>query len=312
MLVNPVRSMIMNAGKDKNMADSRTNFQLFLEAEINRYKGVYMPERTWFLKRVFVREASCATLHPNPEDEFCDPKIGPNYEIISNYEYQIKIARRYAKLRCYDEPLTVQKIRPDGYILLNGHHRWAAAIRMGVKRVPIKIVNLTQASDIQKMLENAKHSKSVALDLDEVVFVSGQDAVMEKALPFPARRVYKERLRYGVPALFRYLKTNGYDIWVYTAKYYSMEYIQYMFKWYGVQIDNIITGTSRKHKVDAEERKKLEALAAHQYAHTIHLDVSSLVRVDSATKTYEEFALTGNPQTWSKEIMEIVGRFDEQ
>ena len=32
-------------------------------------------------------------------------------------------------------------------------------MRMGVRRVPIHIVNLTQTADIQKMLQNAKHDK---------------------------------------------------------------------------------------------------------------------------------------------------------
>ena len=34
----------------------------------------------------FVRSVSCSKLHPNPNDEFCDPEIGPNYSIISCYE----------------------------------------------------------------------------------------------------------------------------------------------------------------------------------------------------------------------------------
>lgn len=294
-----------------NMADSQTNFQRYLEEEINKYKGVYMPVRASLLKRVFVRSASCKALHPNPEDEFCDPKIGPNYEIIAWYEKEIKKARLYNLERYIEEPLTVEKIRPDGYLLLNGHHRWVAAIRMGLRKVPIHIVNLTQASDIKKMLKNTKQNKRVALDLDEVVFVSGEDTAMERELRFPLKRVFKERLRYGVPAPFRFLKARGYDIWVYTAKYYSMDYIQHLFKWYGVRIDNIVTGTSRRSKAYAEERKKAEAQVANRYNYTLHLDTSSVMRVASGTKSYEEFALTGNPQTWSREIMEVVERLEK-
>ncbi|MDO4866385.1 MAG: ParB N-terminal domain-containing protein [Clostridia bacterium] len=289
------------------MAESKTSFQLFLEGEVNRYKGVYVPVKTAFLKRAFVRELPVKKLHPNPEDEFCDPQIGPNDEIVSRYQHEIWVAKKQRRIREIEEDLIVERIRPDGYILLNGHHRWAAAKRMGLRRVPVRIVNLTHSSDIKKMLKNAKHDKRVALDLDEVVFASGQDTAMEKALPFPANRVYKERLRYGVPALIRYFKTNGYDVWVYTAKYYSMEYIQHLFKWYGVRIDNIVTGTSRKGKADAEERKRLETLVTRKYPQMIHLDANSLVRIDRGTKSFEEFALSGNPRTWSQEIMEIVG-----
>lgn len=110
-----IAACLNGCGKGMNMAVSQTNFQSYLEEQINRYKGVYMPAKTGFLKRAFVKSASCNVLHPNPDDEFCDPKIGPNYDIISSYEQQIRKARMYKLDRFFDEPLTVEKIRPDGY-----------------------------------------------------------------------------------------------------------------------------------------------------------------------------------------------------
>ena len=65
------------------MAVAKTGFQAYLEEELNRYKGVMMPVKTGFPRRVFIRSAACKKLHPNPEDEFCNPEIGPNYEIIA-------------------------------------------------------------------------------------------------------------------------------------------------------------------------------------------------------------------------------------
>ena len=294
------------------MAQTKTPpFQDYLEEQLSRYKGVYVPVKTRFPIRVFIRRAATKALHPNPDDEFCDPKIGPNYGIISRYMEEIRDAQFHHDEPHFEEKLIVEKMRPDGYILVNGHHRWAAAYRTGLPSLPVKVVNLTHASDIRMMIENAKHDKRAALDLDEVVFVSDGDEAAEKQLPFPARRVYRERLRRGIPALFRCLKLHGYDIWVYTAKNYSMEYFRYMFKWYGVGIDNIITGVSRKDRLSEAEKKRLEALAANKYTHTLHLNRDSLLRVDSAGKSFEEFPLSGNPMTWSQEIMELVGRLDK-
>lgn len=85
-----------------------------------------------------------------------------------------------------------------------------------------------------------------------------------------------------------------------------MEYIQHMFKWYGVRIDNIVTGISRKGQADAEERKRMETLVTQKYPHMIHVDVNSVMSVNRDTKAYEEFALSGDSRTWSREIMEIV------
>ena len=61
------------------------DFQVFLDKEVNKVKGIYYPVKAGFLRRVLIRKALCRKLHPNPDDEFCDPGIGPNYGIISNY-----------------------------------------------------------------------------------------------------------------------------------------------------------------------------------------------------------------------------------
>ena len=86
------------------------------------------------------------------------------------------------------EPVMVEKTRPDGYMILNGHHRWAAAYRVGLRKLKIKIVDLTTQRDIRKMLENATSDKRVTLDLDEVVFRPATDPYLEQSL-----RLTKER-----------------------------------------------------------------------------------------------------------------------
>ena len=143
-----------------------------------KYKGVYVPVKAGLLRRFLITKLPPDKLHPNPDDEFCFPEIGPNYQIVSNYESEMRQFRNdrmggsvYAHIGAFD-PLYVQKIRPDGYMILNGHHRWAAARRVGLKTVDVKIVDLTQQSDIKKMLSSARHDKRVTLDLDEVVFCS--------------------------------------------------------------------------------------------------------------------------------------------
>ncbi|MBP3241914.1 MAG: ParB N-terminal domain-containing protein [Oribacterium sp.] len=35
----------------------------------------------------------------------------------------------------WGDPIIVEKMYPDGYMILNGHHRWAAATRLGLKKV---------------------------------------------------------------------------------------------------------------------------------------------------------------------------------
>ena len=98
------------------MAGQSIQFQTFLGHEISRVKGVYYPVRAGFLRRALIRHAKTVSLHPNPDDEFCFPDIGPNYEIVAEYERDF---RRHASYRIGSDaekklldPLTVQKARP--------------------------------------------------------------------------------------------------------------------------------------------------------------------------------------------------------
>ncbi|MBR5110565.1 MAG: ParB N-terminal domain-containing protein [Clostridia bacterium] len=257
-----------------------------------------------------VRKAACEKLHPNPDDEFCNPAIGLNDEIIAKYHNQIRIAQKRG-MYAISEPLTVEKMYPDGYIILNGHHRWAAAIRMGMPEVPIEIVNLTQAADVQRMIRKAKHDKRVTLDLDEVVFLSDQKAPAEKKLPFPLGMFYPERLRLGIPALFHFLKTNGYDIWVYSANYRSMDHIRHYFLFHHIRLDGIVTGTARKREGFEAERTAVRDLLSKKYVSTLHIDQQSLLVINDRIRQYEEHTLSGHADSWSWEIMEIVGAFEK-
>lgn len=291
-------------------AGIQSQFDVFLEKEVKKSRGILVPVKASLLERMLIRKTSAFKLHPNPEDEFSDPSIGPNYGIISGYVDMI-VREHTLQPHSWDEPLMVQKVRPDGYMILNGHHRWAAAIRAGMKRVPVSIVNPTQETDIEKMLEASKHDKRVTLDLDEVVFCAERDGLTEKPLPFPFCKMYKERIRQGVPALLHFLAKQGYDVWVYTAAYYSYDYIRACFRHYSVRVDGIITGTGRKAKADPEEIQKTKNLFAARYAETIHIDNDMLLRTFRDSKAFEEYALDCGPADWSHTVRSVIERLKD-
>ncbi len=292
------------------MAGSNSQFEVFLADEVKKYKGICAPVKAGILRRALIRWAPCSKLHPNPDDEFCIPKVGPNYKIISEYMESFRMERLHSKDYC-EEPLTVQMVRPDGYMILNGHHRWAAALRLGFPRIPVRIVDLTQDTDIRTILKNTNHDRRVTLDLDEVVFRKEGDGPLEKPLPFPAGRIYRERLRLGIPALFHYLNKKGYDIWVYTAGYYSADYIQRLFRKYHVHVCGAVTGTGRKTADNSREvRKELETLFAKTYLYTVHIDNEMLLRISSRTREAQEFDIAGGPEDWSRSVMEILERIE--
>ena len=293
-----------------------TQLETYLAEEIRKLREVSYPQKAGFLRRLFIRSAALSKLHPNPNDEFCSPEIGPCYEIISRYVEDYRPIKSHPKEMKYlrgpaGEKLQVEKIYPDGYMILNGHHRWGAAWMVGLEKLPVKIVDLTQQSDIQKMLSASGFTRRVTLDLDEVVFRSPDDPLLEKPLPFPLRKIYRERLRRGIPALFSTLSRSGYDIWIYTSGYYSLEYLRHYFKYYHVPVTGIVTGIGRKEPSGADIRKELEKLMNTRYQSTVHIDQHTVIRVFSGSGTFDEFNLSGSPETWTSEVKDIIPKLEK-
>ncbi len=284
------------------MAGGKTQFEEFLEQEVRDSKGVYFPVKTFAVTRALTRSAKIRDLHPNPEDEFCMPKIGPNYEIISRYQKEFLMNQQYYS----GEPLYVEKLYPNGYRIVNGHHRWAAALMTGMTKLPIRLINLTHMEDIKRILAASAHTKRAALDLDEVVFAAGEDVPLEEPLPYPWRKIYPERIRLGIPALFHNLSEKGYDIWLYSAQYYSTDSIQNYFRKYHVKVDGVITATGRQIEPSGESGKTLAKMITDKYRYTIHIDSQSVTQVIPETKALYESPLSGSADSWSLEVVEAI------
>ena len=291
------------------MAESKSLFDEFLAQEVQDAKGLYFPVKTGILRRLLTREAWCEDLHPNPEDEFCVPKIGPNYKIISEYQQMYVNAMKLSQNYYEGEPIIVERTHPDGYRIINGHHRWAAALRIGQPKIPVKVVNLTHEEDVKKILENSTHTKRAALDLDEVLF--REKGPLERALPFPRNKFYPERLRRGVPALFHSLAKNGYDIWLYSSNYYSSDYIQRYFRKYHVKITGVLTAIGKRANAADDAGKNLEKLITNKYRFTVHIDNDTVLQIVKETKELREFSLSGDEAAWSQEVIDAIAQIEQ-
>ena len=122
------------------MAYSPTALVNYIQEDLDKMEGKREPVKVNPLMRLGVKKVSPFELHVNPEDEFSMAHIGPNNSIVSNY---CSIARTEDAFHrpVYEEPIIVVKLRSEGYMMLNGHHRWAGAIRAGVAKVRITIEN---------------------------------------------------------------------------------------------------------------------------------------------------------------------------
>lgn len=295
------------------MAAVKTEFTEFIANDIKKYDGVRMPLKTSLLKRAFKRWAKCTSLHPNPDDEFCFPDIGPNYGIISDYEKKMRInmERGNGVWDGIDERLMVERMHPNGYMIINGHHRWAAAIRLGIKKAPIQILNLAHEEDIMDIIERSKNNKRVAIDLNDLIFVNNGEYPMERPLPFPANRRYKERIRLGFPALCRFLQSRGYDVWVFTSDYHSVDYMEDLFKRYNVKPDGIITAVGRIEKTSEDKKKRIKDILQKKYEKTLTLYNDMIIAVDSRSGDYDQIELKGSAEEWVVSVENAVKRMEE-
>ena len=289
------------------MAGSRTQLEELVAEDIEKTGGIMVPVRTLMMERLFVKKVSPGKLHPNPDDEFCSPRVGPNYRIITDYERQFRNDGEM-RVRTSDDRLQVQKVHPDGYMILNGHHRWAAAMRVGFKKIPVSIINLTQETDIEAMLRNSQHDRRVTLDLDEVIFCA-EGEPQEKPRHFFFNPLRHERVRLGIPALLHFLAKEGYDIWIYTAGYLSFDDLGNYLKKYAVRVDGIVTGTALKTKTAAGNRQKIEQMIDARYRETVHIDSRMVLRTLHETKEFEEYALGEDTAGWSGDVINIVKGF---
>ena len=283
----------------------KTDLELFIEEEALKQKSTGVPVKASLIERLVVRKYYVKKLMPNPEDEFTFPDIGPNMGIISSYVSQF-VDNMKRGLPLMDEPLYVQKIRPSGYMLLNGHHRWAAALRLSIKKVPVSIVNGVYEADIKKILESSTHEKRATLDLDEVIFADPAETEVERRRGIPLFGIQKKHLRLGIPALLNNLRLRGYDIWVYSANYYSVDDLRKFFKHYAVSVDGIITGM--KKKVSGSDRKKMDELFSDKYKKTLHIDTG--LAVETGGGDFREAEINATPATWSAAVIDALDGFD--
>lgn len=283
------------------------DFEKLLAEEVEKYNNQSFPVKANILERAIIRRVPISKVHPNPDDEFCKPNVGPNYSIISDYIYRIGTGGDFVKTDSAFASIIVEKIHPDGYKILNGHHRWAAYYKLGKKYVPVKLVNLTSQEDLERLLAASVHNKRVLIDCDQVIF--RESGEMENELFFPLNRIYKERIRQGIPGLFHFFASEGYDIWLFTERLNSLEYMKNLFKLYHAEITGIITGDKRIPELNPIVAKSIDDMFNNKYQLTLHIYNDKLYWVDRTAKVSKAFDL--EDENWTTTIKNIVGEMEK-
>lgn len=261
-------------------------------------------KRAGLIERCTVRMCDPVKLHANPNDEFSHPEVGPNFEIIADYVEEIKNAYVHSK-DVFDEPIIVEKLEEEGYQILNGHHRWFAARRMHVKKVVIQIVNLVHEDDMSMMIHGTDNYRRVVFDLQETLLAKDEndrDPVLDDLL----HKRIRERLRAGATDVITKFQDAGFDVWVYTPSYNSLEYIRGIFSLYNISIDGIVNGVSDKNRTKSAETLHIKRMLEDKYRYAVNIDDESVIMIDSFSKSYEQYDLPETKDTWAERVTALL------
>ena len=294
------------------VVNNQSELKQFLAEEVSTHKGIAVPVRSSLLRRLTTHQLPLRKLHPKPDDEFCFPEIGPSEAIISKYMREFSRFREdvmgatIAKNHVLD-PIQVLKIRPKGYMILNGHHRWAAALLSGHQSIRVNIINVTRVNDLQKALKHVHNTRRVALDLDEVIIAApGEPA--EKNLRFPWNRLYPQSVRLGIPSLFYYLSERHYDIWVYSRQLVSDDQIRRLFRHHHAHVPFVLTGIGQQGLYPKSSLPGIEKMIFEKYPVTFHIDQKSVLRISGGE--FEDYPLPGN-EVWSAEVEDVFRKLEQ-
>lgn len=260
-----------------------------------------------FIERWTIRHCAPENLHPNPEDEFSVESIGPNMEIVSDYVNEVKFLLSHPPMPVFKEPMIVQKLEKDGYMLLNGHHRWFAALRMSAPKVHIHIVNMINENDVKRMISETSNNKLVTFDFDEVLITADEDNQAPLVLDF-FKEKYNLRLRNGAPEVIKDFQNKGYDVCVYTSGYYDEEDFKNFFSMYELEVAITVNGLNEKRGKSSGHATNLKDLLKNNYNHIVHVDNETVYDVDHVTHDYEMYELNSD-LSWSAAVVDVLSRF---
>lgn len=116
------------------------SFMKRVQEDIAKYGNKRSVIRASIVDILTVKKLSPDQMHANPDDDFSNPKVGPNEEIVDKYIEEAQ-QNMMSGVTSFEEPIMVAKMEQGDYMIVNGHHRWAAAVKVGLDKVRVVVVN---------------------------------------------------------------------------------------------------------------------------------------------------------------------------
>lgn len=151
----------------------------------------------------------------------------------------------------------------------------------------------------------------VSFDLDDTLFVDPEKFKTEKALIFPLRCIFRERLRLGTVGLFRYLREHDIEAWIYTTSYRSERYIRGLFFCYGIRFCEVVNGARHAEEVQRNSHEGLPSKYPSKYRIDLHIDDDISVRQNGDTYGFRVLIVGEDDDMWTEKIISKIEQIDK-
>ncbi|MBF4473103.1 MULTISPECIES: hypothetical protein [Flavobacterium] len=142
----------------------------------------------------------------------------------------------------------------------------------------------------------------ISFDLDDTL-ISKTKFPLEKDTFFHQFFSF-ERIRLGTIDLFKKLKSENHEIYIYTTSFRSVSKIRLMFFIYGISVDGIIN--QQKHiKVLGEKSKTISKLPS-KFGIDIHVDDSKGVEMEGERHDFKTIIISDNDKNWTNFILKNI------
>ena len=158
---------------------------------------------------------------------------------------------------------------------------------------------------------NCEKNMRVSFDLDDTLFVDPEKFKTEKALPFPLRLIFRERLRLGTIGLFKYLNTHGVEPWVYTTSFRSERYIRGLFRCYGIKLREVVNGERHEREVQRGRGEALPSKYPGRYRIDLHIDDDISVKQNGDTYGFRVHIVGAEDDMWTEKIIAEIERISQ-
>lgn len=144
---------------------------------------------------------------------------------------------------------------------------------------------------------------TIAFDLDNTLI----PYTSNNQFPVEARTLLRklfqsEPLRMGTIKLFKSLKSNGHDLWIYTSSERSESYIRKTFLLHGIKLDGVIN--QQKHNLKC----KKEGISFSKYPPAFGIDLliddSHGVELEGREGNFKTLIIASDNTEWVKKVLD--------